>query len=420
MKNQSTKSICFISAILGIVLLYGSCQNCERTIRYMGMVPVYMHLNDLRAESFVENPRAMQNPGKIYVYGDLLLVNELNEGIHLIDNSNVSSPVPLKFIRIAGNMDIAVVDGYLYADQGPDLTVWDIQDVQNIGLVSRTKSILNRDRIKEDSFPIRYEEREIVEVEEDANCGYGGFWFGEVDFASSGGQNSGGGRGGQAGSMSRFTYVAGYIYIVDQSKLKALNVTNPSNPIVEGERDLSLEVQFGIEVETIYPYENNLFVGTTTGMLIFDRVVNPSRPVFISAFTHMRGCDPVVVFNDLAYVTLRRGSQCGSAENALHIVDISQLANPQLLISYNMDGPYGLAANKDLLMICDGASGLKTFNRAKTFELHNHLYSVINGKTTYDVILDSNHVVLSAKEGIFQYDYSNPESPVLLGSIFSR
>ncbi|MCB9245422.1 MAG: hypothetical protein H6606_03240 [Flavobacteriales bacterium] len=407
-----------ITALMALILsvLFNSCQTCEKTIRYMGLVPEYVLLEEMRSSAEVGIAKPIKEPGKIYVYGDLLFVNDVDEGIHVIDNQDASNPVPLKFIQLLGNRDIAVIDDHLYADQGPDLTVWDISDLNNIQLVSRTKAILNRDKIKSDSFPIRYVEKEIVEVIDDADCGSGGWgWLGgNVDFAFSGAENQSRGVTGLAGSMSRFTYVSGKIYIVDQFRLKVLDVSNPASPILEGDQELNSEV------ETIFPYENHLFLGTTTGMLIYNWVNSPSRPTFVSSFWHIRGCDPVVVVNDLAYVTLRGGSRCGAAEDALHIVDVSDIRQPGLLISYSMQGPYGLAANEDLLMICDGSAGLKTFNRSKTFELHNHLLSVLQGKTTYDVILDDEHAILSAKEGIFQYDFSDPENPQALGTLFSR
>ncbi len=64
----------------------------------------------------VLSPKSLTNPGKIYTYGSTLFINELNAGIHVINNSNPQNPVPLKFIKILGNVDIAVKDNILYAD----------------------------------------------------------------------------------------------------------------------------------------------------------------------------------------------------------------------------------------------------------------------------------------------------------------
>ena len=55
----------------------------------------------------------------------------------------------------------------------------------------------------------------------------------------------------------------------------------------------------GWNIETIFPYKTNLYIGSTTGVFIFN-TNNPYRPHQISAFSHVTGCDPVVCANDLA------------------------------------------------------------------------------------------------------------------------
>jgi hypothetical protein len=65
--------------------------------------------------------KPVRNPGKIYAYNNLLLVNELKEGIHIFDNSDPFHPKPLYFINILGNNDMAIKDDVLYADHNGDL-----------------------------------------------------------------------------------------------------------------------------------------------------------------------------------------------------------------------------------------------------------------------------------------------------------
>ena len=57
-----------------------------------------------------ESPRALEQPGKMYVKGKYLYVNEIKKGIHIIDNGNPASPKFVTFINIPGNGDIAVRD----------------------------------------------------------------------------------------------------------------------------------------------------------------------------------------------------------------------------------------------------------------------------------------------------------------------
>lgn len=82
----------------------------------------------------------LKNPGKIYVKGPTIFVNERNEGIHVVDNSNPAAPKLVSFIQIPGNVDIAVKENILYADNVTDLVAIDITDPLNITVTSRVKN----------------------------------------------------------------------------------------------------------------------------------------------------------------------------------------------------------------------------------------------------------------------------------------
>jgi len=97
----------------------------------------------------IKKPREIEKAGKIYVYGDILLINEKNKGIHIVDNHVKETPVRKKFIELPGNIDMAVKDGFLYVDSYVDLVVLDIRDINNIKRVKSAR--------KEDIFPYDYE-----------------------------------------------------------------------------------------------------------------------------------------------------------------------------------------------------------------------------------------------------------------------
>ena len=101
-----------------------------------------------------------------------------------------------------------------------------------------------------------------------------------------------------------------YLYTVNQSAMQLFNIQNPAEPQV-GNQD-----QLGWGIETIFPYKDKLFIGSQTGMHIYDNA-NPENPMRLSVFQHARVCDPVVVHDDIAYVTLRSGNQCGGFTNQL-------------------------------------------------------------------------------------------------------
>jgi hypothetical protein len=111
--------------------------------------PKYISYKDLRSNyPAVKEPREIEKAGKIYVYGDLLLVNEKNKGIHIIDNRVKETPIPKKFIEIPGNIDLAVRDGYLYVDSFIDLVVLNLNDIDNITVVNRKEKVFPYDYLQ--------------------------------------------------------------------------------------------------------------------------------------------------------------------------------------------------------------------------------------------------------------------------------
>lgn len=124
----------------------------------------YTFLSDKEIENSVEVQKAKEigKAGKIYIYGDILLVNEANKGIHIIDNTDKKKPISKAFIKILGNIDMAVKDGYLYADTFSDLLVFDIRNIEKIVMITRKKSIFPKDIyqvIGKNDYMFYYDER---------------------------------------------------------------------------------------------------------------------------------------------------------------------------------------------------------------------------------------------------------------------
>ncbi len=94
-----------------------------------GLRPVYSNaLDDIVS---LEPPRVISNPSKIYLYKNYLLVNEAQKGVHIIDNSDPRNPIPLNFLQIIGNNDVAVKNGVLYADQFENLVTIHLDSLEN-------------------------------------------------------------------------------------------------------------------------------------------------------------------------------------------------------------------------------------------------------------------------------------------------
>jgi hypothetical protein len=170
----------------------------------------------------------------------------------------------------------------------------------------------------------------------------------------------------------------------------------------------------GWGIETIYPFQNKLFIGSRTGMFIFD-LSNPAAPTQQGNFAHANSCDPVIADGQYAYVTLRGGTTCNTFTNELNIIDISNLSAPVLKARHNLFNPHGLAKDGDILVICDGKEGLKFYNAASPLNLQ--LDKKVEGIETFDVIAMNKKAIVVAKDGLYQYDFSNPLNPQLLSKL---
>jgi hypothetical protein len=214
---------------------------------------------------------------------------------------------------------------------------------------------------------------------------------------------------GQGGSMARFTLMNNYLYTVSTRELFAFDVSDPQDPKFINKS----VVDFG-NIETIYPFKNKLFLGSTTGMFIYD-VSNPATPVKQSQFSHVRSCDPVIADNNNAWVTLRTGSSCGGSVNELDVLDIADVTKPTLLKTYSISNPFGLSKDENVLFICDGKQGVKVYDASDVYDLK--LIKQISGLEPYDVIAWNNRALVTAKDGLYQFDYTDVNNIRLLSKI---
>jgi hypothetical protein len=171
-------------------------------------------------------------------------------------------------------------------------------------------------------------------------------------------------------------------------------------------------VSIGWGIETIFPYNNYVFIGGQNGMFIYS-ISDPRNPKYVSTFTHVRACDPVVVEGSLAYVTLRGGTRCGTLVSALHIVDINDLMKPSLLVSYALPQPMGLDVKNKVAYVCDDSTGvfiLDTTNPNSIRELAR-----ITDKKGYDTIVRDNLLIVVSEGFVSFYNVSQVDMPFLLG-----
>lgn len=106
-----------------------------------GYVPIYAD-NETVHDIKLEPAKSIVNPAKIFTYNQYLMVNIINEGFHVIDNSNPEVPRRLFFVKVPGNKDVAIKDGMIYADNYEDIIVFRINDSQEMELVKRLDNVM--------------------------------------------------------------------------------------------------------------------------------------------------------------------------------------------------------------------------------------------------------------------------------------
>ncbi|WP_296620525.1 hypothetical protein [Marivirga sp.] len=104
-----------------------------------GYRPIYATESEIAIKTL--SAREIEDPGKIYVINDYLLLVDILKGIHVFDNENPENPQNIGFIQITGSNDVAVRDNILYADQATDLLAIDISNPENVKLASRVKGV---------------------------------------------------------------------------------------------------------------------------------------------------------------------------------------------------------------------------------------------------------------------------------------
>ncbi len=403
--------------------------SCEDTLyrEYKGNSPVYMSYSDLRSAIRIQQDVDLKNPGKVYYKDSYIFIIEELKGIHVYDNTDPSSPVKKAFINIPGVVDMSISGYILYADSYIDLVILDVENIGNIHEVGRVKDVLPYTVPPVDNnYPTAYVDNkkgvvtgwELKTIRERVYPNpnpWPVYFRGGLEFldtknatgASSGVSGSGVGFGG---SMARFGLKDKVLYIVDQNTLKIFDIATKTSPVKAG------DFSPGWGVETMFISGNNMFLGTTSGMVIYD-ISNPFVPTSWTFFSHARSCDPVIVDDTLAYITLRTGTTCGGSVNCLDVVSIRNISKPVLLHTFLMKNPHGLGKNGDLLFICDGNDGLKIFNASDPLKIGEKLIYAYPNIHAYDVIPLDGLLVMIGDDGLYQYNYSDVRNIRLLSHI---
>jgi hypothetical protein len=375
------------------ISLFTQCKKSPSARYEMIQIPKVISLADMRSLPVgITKAQTATKTGKIYIYNDYLFINEPNKGIHIYNNANPSNPVNISFLQIPGNIDLAVHNNILYADSYIDLLAFDISSINNIKLVKRTPEVFKQYLIQYAAGPkvLTYKDTLVNitanNIKEDA-----------AFISVSANSYSSSGKGG---SMARFTLLNDYLYTVGINDLSLFNVQAAANPTFVK----SIRLDWG--VETIFPYEQKLFIGTNTGMHIFN-AADPANPVKLSTYAHVFACDPVVVQGKYAYVTLRAGTGCRQATNQLEVLDIEDPTKPKQVAVFPMQNPHGLSVSGNNLFLCEGDFGLKSFNISDKSKIGNNLLQHLKSIKSYDVIAGPKSLIVTGDDGVYQFNYQN-------------
>jgi hypothetical protein len=388
-------------------LLYMGClkDRVRGTQSYTIYTPVYTLKSTVRAAINGAPNQPVAQAGQIYIKGNFIYLNDVNTGIHIIDNSDPTHPVQTAFLNIPGNENIAIRGNILYADMYEDLLAIDISNPHQVKITgtlwgfftgrffsSDSNSVVTGWIRKDTSFPIGTPESQG--------------WFGvpgTAYYASSSAlpaaSNAAAAATGTAGSTATMTLIGDYLYAIpEEHSLGVVNVTDSSQPA---------KIQTtagGFDLETIFPLQNDLLVGSKEGVFIYS-IANPGQPVQLSEFKHGTACDPVIADQSYAYVTLHAGTNCGGSANELDVLNAQDLTQATLVSTYPMTSPTGLCKDGSLLFVCDGPA-VKVFNASDPANLQ--LLTELNVSNSYDVIAANHLLMVVSTDGLHQYDYTDP------------
>jgi hypothetical protein len=401
------KNIPLLATCLVAVWANSGCVKDTITKSYTIYTPVYSLKSSVLAAINGSPGQALARAGQIYVKGSFIYLNDVDKGIHIIDDSDPANPVQTAFLAIPGNENIAIRGNILYADMYADLLAIDISNPHQAKITgtlwgffgsratgSDTSYVITSWTTKDTTFetgapgaPQYYSVPGTVFFTANANA---------VSAAAS----ALAGATGTAGSTATMTLIGDYLYAIpEEHSLGVVKVSDSTHPT------MITTMQAGYDLETIFPLQNKLLLGSKEGVYIYS-IDNAPAPVQLSEFTHGTACDPVIADQKYAYVTLHSGTSCGGAANELDVLDAQDLTHASLLKTYPMTSPSGLSLDGSMLFVCDGPV-VKAFDASDPTNIQ--LLAELNVTNAYDMIAANNTLMVVTTGGLYQFDYSNPK-----------
>lgn len=200
---------------------------------------------------------------------------------------------------------------------------------------------------------------------------------------------------GTGGSLAIFALKNNYLYTVDYKTLNVFSLINEQQPVKVN------DVSVGFDIETLFSFDDYLYIGSRDGMFIYS-IVNPENPTLVSSVQHVTSCDPVVANATHSFITLHSNNFCGNNTNISEIYDTSNPTNPIFVHRRNLTFPKGLGLYNNYLFICDDV--IKVFDISTPQE--PTLVTSID-KLCFDVIIKGNDLYAIGKNGMYRYALDN-------------
>lgn len=328
-------------------------------------------------------------PVSMFLADNTLYVSDPYTGIHVFDALSGTAPVHQALVPFRGNTGVAVHEDVVYANSNGGIYALRISAAGDVDTLANPLAAW-------EPYPA-WSEGPV----DDGAWGCGGCTHALEDAAPA---SSGGGS-----SYAVFAIIDTFLYYVDvdQGSVVALGISQPESPNLLGKTPV------GGGLETLFPNGRYLFVGSQTGMHILDREPDPAHPRYRAIFRHGRACDPVVVQDSLAYVTLRNGSTCGDTQDALLVVSIADPSLPRLLSSASPPTPYGLAVQRPYVYVANGSQGLSLYQSLPPDSL---AFIAHWPRKARDFIWSGTMLYVLEPAGVSAYDVSDPRHPRLLNA----
>ena len=397
---------------------WNSCSDslCEQTVSYTRAVGEYAHLASLRVDDINVPTRPLTQPSKIFLSDNLILISELDHGIHVIDNTNPESPSFINFLSIPGNREMAVEGNMLYADAYYDMLSIDISNPRAAFIVDRLEEAFPVQHFDHDGNAlINFKRTAVTETldcdenifnDETIFIDYRGARIPEsavdVSFTRS---------GDHIGTVNRFAISNDHLFALGFFNMYGFSLS-------DGMQQLSGVQYSDFGMETIFPFNDRLYIGSQNSMQILD-ASDPESLELIGSFWHATSCDPVLpVTNSVAYVTLRGGEECPGEENTLNVVAHNGHFSYSAIQTIELPSPYAMLRLENELYVGEGENGFRVFEIGSDWRLSEKMHNA--SITAFDIIPHPNRsdiILFAGPDGIFQYSVEPDEEYNLISSI---